>query len=260
MKTTNSTCFRIQNVLILFSGLLFVFSLLFSCKKDNLDPNSSSPNPALVSYLRFNHYVDDLTVSYDTVMYVNDFGNNFSIETIRYFISNVAFVHSNGQVINIVDAVYVDPRLEGYDQLKITSSIPNGHYIGIKFTFGLDSIMNQTGVFNNFPEAAMEWPMMMGGGYHYMKLEGRYEHQGNYNHFNFHTGPLNNNKNYFQVELPMSMNVNNGVFDITLAMEIQNWFKNPNSFDLTTIAQGMMGSQTKQELVKNNGIDVFSVE
>src|SRR5690554_4931383 len=262
MKTTNSTCFRIQNVLILFSGLLFVFSLLFSCKKDNPEPdNTPTPAPTTVeSFIKFKHKIDNIAVDFDTVKYVNDFGNDFSIETIRYFVSNVAFVKSNGDVVNITNAIYVDAREAVYNQKKFTTAIPNGEYTEMRFTFGLDSVMNQTGAFNNFPEAAMEWPMMMGGGYHYMKLEGRYEDQGSYNHFNFHTGPLNNNKNYFQVAVPMSLTVSNGSFDVSLSMEIQNWFKNPNSFDLTTISQGMMGSQTKQELVKSNGFDVFSVE
>jgi|SRR5690554_158658 len=258
MKNTASHRFKTTSLLLLTSFILLITSFLSSCNKDNPDP---TPNPTIVeSYLKFKHQVDNQPVVFDTVMYINDFGNNFSIETIRYFISNVAFVKSNGSIVNIYDAIYVDGRLEAYKQKKITKAIANGDYTEIRFTFGLDSEMNQTGAFNNFPEAAMEWPMMMGGGYHYMKLEGRYENQNMYNHFNFHTGPLNNNKNYFQVALPMSLKVTNGSFDVSLAMEIQNWFKNPNSFDLTTIAQGMMGDQNKQELVKNNGFNVFSVE
>ncbi|HLV41417.1 MAG TPA: MbnP family protein [Brumimicrobium sp.] len=262
MKTTPSTNLKTNCALLIMSGLLMASGLLFSCKKDNPapNPNPNPPTTTVDSYLRFKHKVDNQAVEYDTVKYVNAFGNDFSIETIRYFVSNIAFVKSNGEVVNISDAIYIDARLDGYDQKNLTTPIPNGDYTEMRFTFGLDSVMNQTGAFNNFPEAAMEWPMMMGGGYHYMKLEGRYEDQNTYNHFNFHTGPLNNNKNYFHVTLPMTLNVSNGAFDVSLAMEIQNWFKNPNTFDLTTISQGMMGSQVKQELVKNNGIDVFSVE
>ncbi|PKR82140.1 hypothetical protein CW751_02030 [Brumimicrobium salinarum] len=241
-------------------SFLLISVILFSCKKDNSEP-ASDPSPITVdSYLRFHHKVDNQAVVFDTVMYINEFGNTFSIETIRYFISNVVFVRSNGDEVHIADAIYVDAREEGFKDKKITSPISNGDYTELRFTFGLDSTMNQTGTFSNFPEAAMEWPMMMGGGYHYMKLEGRYEESGSYNHFNFHTGPLNNNKNYFQVELPLSFNVSNGSFDISLGMEIQNWFKNPNTFDLTTISNGMMGDQNKQELVKNNGFDVFFIE
>lgn len=262
MKTINPFKLKTRTTLFLMSGLFIASGFLFSCKKDNPEPdNTPTPAPTTVeSFIRFKHKVDNIAVEFDTVKYVNDFGNDFSIETIRYFVSNVAFVKSNGDVVNVTDAIYVDAREAGYNQKKFTTAIPNGEYTEMRFTFGLDSAMNQTGAFNNFPEAAMEWPMMMGGGYHYMKLEGRYEDQGSYNHFNFHTGPLNNNKNYFQVATPMTLTVSNGSFDVALSMEIQNWFKNPNSFDLTTISQGMMGSQTKQELVKNNGFDVFSVE
>lgn len=260
MKATFSAQFNTRTTLLLLSGLLIAVLLLFSCKKDNPEPKPNPPVTVNDSYLRFNHKLDGVMVDFDTVMYTNEFGNNFSVETIRYFVSNIVFVKSNGDFVNVADAIYVDVRLEDYKQRKFTSTIPNGEYTELRFTFGLDSTMNQTGAFNNFPEAAMEWPMMMGGGYHYMKLEGRYEDLGAYNHFNFHTGPLNKNKNYFQVAIPMALNVSKGSFDVSLSMEIQNWFRNPNLFDLRTISNGMMGDQTKQELVKNNGFDVFSIE
>lgn len=233
--------------------------VITACKKDNPDPDINTPTTTLSSYINFEHNVNQQTVEYDSIMYTNDFGNDFSIATIRYFISNIIFIQANGDSISIADAIYVDPREKGYNKQKFTDPIPNGAYTEIVFTFGLDSAMNQTGLFNNFPETAMEWPLAMGGGYHYMKLEGKYKDQGNSIPFNFHTGPLNNNNNYFQIVLPMNLNVTQKTFDITLSMEIQNWFKNPNSFDLTQISGGMMGNQTMQELVKNNGHDVFTV-
>lgn len=245
----------------LFTGvlgvLLFASTLLSSCKKDDVKPE---PPGDTTSYLRFNHEVDGEAVEYDTIRYLNDFGNEFSIETVRYFISNVEFVNQAGEAVAIAESIYIDPRNEGYDMKEFNTAIPNEAYTEMRFTFGLDSAMNKTGAFPNFPEAAMEWPMMMGGGYHYMKLEGKYSDEQSYNHFNFHTGPLNNNLNYFQVVIPMNLPVTDGSFDVTLIMEIQNWFRNPNTFDLSTISGGMMGDQSKQELVKNNGHNVFHLE
>jgi len=238
--------------------LILLTSVVSSCKKDEAKPDDTKP--PIASYLRFNHEVDGTEVEYDTLKYINAFGNTFSIETIRYFISNVEFVKANGEVVAIDSAIYIDPRNPGYESKTYTSALPNGTYTEMRFTFGLDSAMNQTGAFPNFPETAMEWPMMMGGGYHYMKLEGKYLDDDSYNHFNFHTGPLDGNKNYFQVAIPINLIVDDGSFDLTLTMEIQNWFKNPYTFDLTSISSGMMGNQNNQEIVKNNGHDVFHVE
>lgn len=245
--------------LLHFLGVAIFATLLFSsCKKD--DPKPGVSPPETVSYLRFTSEVDGVAVEYDTIKYVNEFGNQFGIETVRYFISNVEFVGSDGDAVAVDEAIYVDMRDPGYDLKEYTSTLPNGIYTEMRFTFGLDSAMNQTGAFPNFPETAMEWPIMMGGGYHYMKLEGKYIDGGSYNHFNFHTGPLGGNQNYFQVNIPMYVEIIDGSFDVTLTMEIQNWFRNPNTFDLTAIFGGMMGDQTKQLLVKENGHDVFHVE
>ena len=246
-----------QRFTVLFGVLILAAAGLFSCKKDEVKPD---PVVDINSYLRFNHEVDGAAVEYDTIRYINDFGNDYSIETVRYFLSNMEFVDQNGHAVTIANAIYIDAKDEDYKPKKFTTAIPNGTYTEMRFTFGLDSAMNKTGAFPNFPEAAMEWPMMMGGGYHYMKLEGKYLHADSYNHFNFHTGPLNNNQNYFQVVLPMILQVTDGSFDVTLVMEIQNWFRNPNTFDLSTISGGMMGDQSKQELVRNNGYDVFHID
>ena len=246
--------------LTLVGVYLILASLTSSCKKDDDKPDEIKPPAETTSYLRFNHEVDGTAVVYDTLQYTNTFGNTFSIETIRYFISNVEFAKINGETIVVDEAIYIDPRKPGYESKTYTSAMQNGTYTEMRFTFGLDSAMNQTGAFPNFPETAMEWPMMMGGGYHYMKLEGKYLDDDSYNHFNFHTGPLGGHKNYFQVVIPIDLSIVDGSFDLTLTMEIQNWFDNPNTFDLTAIYGGMMGSQEKQEMVKANGHDVFHVK
>ncbi len=241
--------------LVLALVLIILSSSISSCKKDD-----NKPPKEFTSYLRFNHEVDGLSVEYDTLKYTNAYGNIFSIETIRYFISNIEFAKADGETIAIDEVIYVDPREPGYDLKKYDTEFPNGTYTELRFTFGLDSDMNKTGAFPDFPETAMEWPIPMGGGYHYMKLEGKYLHEKSYNHFNFHTGPLDGNQNYFQVAVPMDLAIEDKTFDVSLTMEIQNWFKNPNTFDLDAIFGGMMGDQEKQELVKANGHDVFKVK
>ena len=243
-----------------FGAVILIVPLVWSCEKGDPKPGGEKPPVETVSYLRFHSEVDGVAVEYDTIQYVNDFGNHFGIETVRYFISNVEFVGSEGDTVAVDEAIYVDMRDPGFDVMEYNGAFPDGVYTEMRFTFGLDSVMNQTGAFPNFPETAMEWPIMMGGGYHYMKLEGKYLDGESYNHFNFHTGPLDGNQNYFQVTVPMYVEIIDGSFDVTLTMEIQNWFRNPNTFDLTAIFGGMMGDQTKQDLVRENGHDVFHVE
>lgn len=228
-----------------------------SCEKDDEDPGDW---PTVESHLNFRAVVDGEPVEYDTLMYVNEAGNVFGVETIRYFVSNVALVDLSGERVPVDTAIYVDHRDEAYTRKSYPGAFPNGTYTAVEFTFGLDSAMNRTNAFINFPEAAMEWPVPMGGGYHYMKLEGKYALGEDFNHYNFHTGPLDGNHNYFQVHVPVHFEIADGRFDLTVEMEIQNWFRDPHTFDLSEIDHGMMGNQEKQQQVKENGHDVFSVQ
>jgi hypothetical protein len=50
----------------------------------------------------------------------------------------------------------------------------------------------------------MEWPIMMGGGYHYMKLEGKFDSAAIVKNYQTHTGPTNGNQNYISLDLPIT--------------------------------------------------------
>jgi hypothetical protein len=104
----------------------------------------------------------------------------------------------------------------------------------------------------------MEWPLPMGGGYHYMKLEGKIELPGTTNNFQAHTGPTMGNQNFVEIELPQSSFVLSGE-ERTLAirMNINNWWKTPNVLDLNTVTS-IMGNQEMQLKLKSNVNDVFS--
>lgn len=231
--------------------------LICSCHKTDSQPKNSGEET--ISSLRFVHQVNAQSIFFDTLQYENAAGNIYSIETLRYFISNLKFENSGGDFISIDSVIYIDARYEDTKVKMYHNPIPNDVYTAVHFTFGLDSTMNKPGRFKDFPEAAMEWPIPMGGGYHYLKLEGKYIDQQTYNHYNFHTGPFQTNTNYFDVMLPLNMEVHNGSFDICLGMEIQNWFESPHLINLKNIGGGIMSNQEMQELIKENGHDVFFI-
>ena len=121
---------------------------------------------------------------------------------------------------------------------------------------GLDSIRNITNLFLNenfFPSFA--WPEFLGGGYHYMQLEGDFNtvFQG----YATHTGPTNGTDYSFTKDFPLTTNIKSGN-TITINMEINNWYSNPHVLNLY---DGIMENAGIQDLLKNNGIaDVFSIE
>jgi hypothetical protein len=106
----------------------------------------------------------------------------------------------------------------------------------------------------------MEWPIPLGGGYHYMKLEGKVAAGEVQNNFQAHTGPTNGNQNYIEVSLDGSLFlVDNPQALLVIGMDINKWWNNPNLLDLNEITM-VMGNQAVQEKLKANGMDVFHVE
>lgn len=233
--------------------IILVSTSILSCKKDEITVEY------VESEIFFHHSVDGNPIQFNQFIYTNEFGNNYTIQTLRYFISNITLKALDGDVINFDTIIYVDANDSEYLKAVFNKKIPNKNYSQIKFTFGIPSAQNITGYFNNFPEAAMEWPVPMGGGYHYMKFEGKFDSSNDTLNFNVHTGPFDNNPNYFDVVLPLDLEVENNSFQIGLNMEINNWFKNPNTINLENVVGGIMGNQVMQQKFKENGDDVFSV-
>ena len=236
------------------SGILLLIVLAVGCSKNE----TITPKTATVN-LHFTHLVDGNNVELDQVVYKNALGQDYSIKTIKYFITRVQLHQPDNSTIDFEDVFYVDIRTpESLIQL-LNNKIPVGDYTGISFVYGLVPEDNITGRFTAPPESLMEWPMPMGGGYHYMKLEGDYVINDQSNFFNFHAGMLNGTPYEVHVELknhPFS--VTGEKVDLEIAMEIQNWFKSPNDWDFAYFGGGIMGNPEAQQTVHENGQDVFS--
>lgn len=232
-------------------SLTFVVLLGFTaCNKNE--------NTEVQLSFQFNHLVDGEAVEFDVIRYGNAFGNQYSVSTLKYFVSNITMHKSDGSSILFDDEHYVDARDNSTLIYMPTAKIPVGDYTGISFVFGLDSVKNVTGRFLNPPESLMEWPITMGGGYHYMKLEGKFDSATVVKNFQAHTGPTMGNANYFEVSLSGSA-FSCSCENVTIAinMDINKWWQNPNTLDLNEMS-AVMGNRAMQQKLKENGNDVFT--
>ena len=122
----------------------------------------------------------------DTLCYTNEVGNPFLITEIQWFLSNIQLLNQDGEwhtlrqreaidsVAELTDHIfYIDTDIPE-SQVLHGKKVPVGHYTALRFTFGLDETDNETGLYNDPPESDMFWPDMLGGGYHYMKLNGKF--------------------------------------------------------------------------------------
>lgn len=215
----------------------------------------------------------------DTLHYVNEAGNTFMVTEIQWFLSEMELQDERGdwhtlqhRDVTTVRPIpqdrifYIDTNLPESQLLEMTS-IPVGHYKAMRFTFGLNESDNQTGLFVNPPESNMFWPDPLGGGYHYMKLNGKYlDENEQLAPLSIHIGIGQNEdqtsfyQNHFTVELPIDFTVSeNAENQIGLTMIIDNWFRSPNLYDFNTWGSAIMQNQAAQQALKENGNDVFKI-
>lgn len=203
----------------------------------------------------------------DSLCYHNEAGNTFMITEIQWFISKMELQNEQGEWIALDKIFYIDTNIPENQTLQITS-IPIGYYKTLRFTFGLDEEDNQTGLFTDPPESEMFWPDVLGGGYHYMKLNGRFVNtEGELAPLNVHLGIGQNAdhteyyQNYFTVELPLDFTITeNAETQLNLCMVVDNWFRNPNLYDFNVYGSAIMQNQAAQQALKENGKDVFRIE
>ena len=239
-------------VLPMLAGLTLV-----SCSKKEDDVDAQPVNSGILFQLA--HFVGSEELQKNTIKYTNAAGNLYSVETLKYFISDIRLYRADGVFIRVNEAFYVDAMDETTWKLPKVE-VPTGDYTSITFVFGLDEKMNVTGAFPNPPENAMEWPIPMGGGYHYMKLEGKIDSAGTIKNYQCHTGPTGGNLNYITVGLENSgFTLDSDTRTIILKMNINNWWVSPNTLDLNDMTM-IMGNQAMQEKLQANGKEgVFSI-
>ena len=257
---------------ILVSGIL----LFSACKKDNSAEATLGSGKIKINFI---HTIGMQAVKLDTNCYINEAGNHYELTDIMYFISDVKFYSHFGTafLISIQPSHYTNIRLPSTLSWNIIDAVPAGIYDSISFIFGLNEIRNHSNAFVNPPETNMAWPDMLGGGYHYMMLNGKWLNPQNIaSPFNFHIGigqiytdTVNYDvntitafvQNYFKVSLPLSslQITNNNTSTITLNMAIDSWFKTPHTWDHNYWGGSMMQNQRALQCIKENGFDVFSV-
>ena len=259
-------------VLIILGALLF---LDISCKNDTHDAGKTTGH---ISF-NFTHLVDWLPLEKDNMKYINAAGNPYEINQVMYFISDVTLHKSDGTsklISEWTDIHYVDIDIPSTLTWDVYDDIATGAYDSVSFIFGITKEKNQSFRFVNPPEVNMMWPDILGGGYHYMMINGRWKDSENViKSFAFHLGIGQLYKsnvievdsiyafvqNYFNVKLPNSSFTleENKTRTIEIIMNADSWFKTPHIYDHNYWGGAIMQKQPAMQMVKENGFDVFRV-
>ena len=250
-----------------FNLIILAFTLVFvACEKDN-DDNIS---PVTAVNFKFTHKWEETEVSnsdFNSIQFTNAYGNELSIERLRYLISKIKLTKNTGEVITIDEYNLVD--LEDANSLNFSTNqtVAVGSYSDISFVFGFTNEDNTDGTYADLNSATWNVPAMLGGGYHYMQMDGKYINNSNVeSSYNYHviravdnpgSNPTFPQDTFFEVSLGEITLT--GATEITIAMNIAQWFKQPNTWNLNEYNQMLMPNSTAQILMYQNGQNVFNL-
>jgi hypothetical protein len=171
-------------------ALAWLLLLAVTACNNKETPNYDQPGGQL--QIEIAHTIDNLPLETNQLVYTNEAGNDYLITEVQWFISNLRLIKPNGEHLPLLDeqdVLYIDSDLAETMQIDPEKAIPVGDYIGLAFTFGFDEEANVSNRFVNPPESFMFWPDYLGGGYHYLKLNGKWRNnQAQLASFNFHLG------------------------------------------------------------------------
>lgn len=252
---------------------LLIMMLYAACKPEILETRKGGGKLVI----EFDHRVDGSALQTDSLYYINEAGNQYEINELKYFISDVYLKQNGGKTVHIDDETaihYTDIDVPSTLTWHIFDTIPEGVYDSISFVFGLNEQRNVSFTFVNPPEVNMFWPDILGGGYHYLMMNGKWKNQqGTTTPFDFHLGIgqiysgqttsvdsiIGFVHNYFKVTLPLAalQIKDNTTRNIRLTMNIDSWFKTPHTFDFNEWGGNIMQNQPAMLTAKENGFDVF---
>lgn len=238
--------------LLIWTGMVMLASLLAACKKDTVGSVE----------VRFNHRVGTEALELTTIKYLAKAGHSYSVERLKYYVSNLTLHRSDGTVVQADGPHY---REEGIDETAslVLPDVPDGKYTRLTFILGLDEATNKPqGLPPTIQNINMEWPIPGEEGYHYMKFEGKYDSMGSgvVKTFNLHTGATHNKPFYVEVSLSLDdLTVSGNTWLVNLEMDLNEWLQNPNTYDFEQFGPGIMGNEAAQQTLKENGASVFSV-
>ncbi|MDC1197421.1 hypothetical protein N8035_01075 [Algibacter sp.] len=246
--------------IILIILVLFMFT---SCNKDK--------DVSQVQIIfKFSHNWDGTAVSnanFNSIIYTNANGEDLSITKLRYLISKITFEKSSGETFILDGYNLVDVTNNTNQSFTPITTIPDGDYSKVSFTFGFDNDDNYNENYIDLNSASWNVPELLGGGYHYMQLEGKFiDNTTTETGYAYHTIRAVDNSGatqvfqdtFFEVDVGAVNITNNATFNIE--MNIAEWFKNPNTWDLNVLNQMLMPNSSAQIMMYENGQNVFNLE
>lgn len=194
-----------RNLRFLFPALL----LLAACNDGLIGEQIATPSSNANVYIHFENQMDGSPLVLSNVQYKNGLGTSFNVNTLKYYISNIALSKSDTVAAVLFDNYELIDQENEASKLVTLSAVPNDTYNTLRFAIGVDKERNhsgsQTGDLD--PVNGMFWTWKTG--YIFLKHEGMYtDSTGASKMLSFHYA---SDAAYTEVVLPITAMVVKGV-------------------------------------------------
>lgn len=225
-------------------AILFVSIFFITCKKDSVVPPKDLPLPDAIdtsSFLEidFTNIVNGVPLSLQTSTYASSANDTFSVDLLKYYISNVQLVTASGYTYTEAESYYLIDQSTPNSLSILIKKVPSNYYTSINFTIGVDSARNvsgsQTGALDPLNDMFWTW----NSGYIMAKLEGHSPQSTSLNKdIKFHIGGFtgsNSGVRKVSLTFPNTANVTrNHVPVLYISADIYKWFVQPNFTNFST--------------------------
>lgn len=243
-------------------AIFFIVAALITFGCSNDDDNS----PVDVSLLfNFSQNWEGISIGSSdigTTIFTNENNDELTIARLRYLISNIRLTNSNGLTTNVEGHQLVDISDASTLSFNPNIMIPQGSY-SLSFVYGLNEEDNVSGAYADLNAASWNWPEELGGGYHFMQMDGQYDVNTTApKPYNYHNGTARVSEgvfeqNFVEVTIPNAIEVTEGGA-IEIIMDVSEWYKNPYTWDLSVYDISLMANYDAQKKMNLNAATVFS--
>ena len=237
--------------------LVLILILVTRCSEEK----ECCVQPQFTITLNFTHHWNGLKITpqdFNELKFTNENGERLSIERLRYLVSNISLV--NGKNYHLIDVG---------ENAGTSITIPEltDESYALSFRFGFSDEDNTDGTYQDLNSVSFSVPGVLGGGYHFMQFDGKYiDNNNEASGFNYHTIKAvdRTDPNNLKFE-DTSFEVNLGTIEVAsnpeieIKMNLAEWFKNPNTWNLNELNSILMPNFEAQKMMRENGDSVFSL-
>lgn len=238
-------------------------ALLAGCQKDS-DP--SAPEMGVVS-LEMDHIVGDKALELDAKTYATAAGDNFTVSTFKYYISNVQLKKADNTTYSVPNSYFLVDQAKPESKVLRLTDVPAGDYTSLSFVVGVDSARTKAGAYSGALNADQgmfwEWSQEFIN----VKLEGTSPQAakgGLVFHIAGFKGANGANNTIRTVSLPFPKNTKllirqDHAPEVHLLVDVLGMFGAPNPVRFATVSN-TMGGAASVKIADNIAAGMFEVD